>query len=163
MERRINIDILYQIAVNRLDTQIKRIDGVDYKIGITFGLTNGIIAALVAFIAFSTRPVSQLELIFATLTAVAYAITLVCLFFAYRGGKWSFRPELETLKSICVDPKYRDYPEIVKKWIADECIRSIERNRQPLINKAKLSDLALIALSAQGLFLVISILSYLFN
>ena len=159
-----NIDVLYQIAIDRLDAQIKRIDGIDAnKIGMTFGLTNGITASLVAFITFIPRPVPQLVVIFATLAAIAYVVTLVFLFFAYRRGEWSFRPELKTLKNICTDPKYHDYPQIVKEWVAVECILSIERNSQPLTNKAKLADRPLVTLSIQGLFLAVAFVSYLFN
>ena len=163
MEKRTNIDILYQIAIDRLDAQIKRMDGIDTKIGMTFGLTNGITAALAAFIAFLPRSVSELVLIFATLTAVAYLVTLVFLYFAYRWGKWSFNPEINTLKGICTASQYHDYPEIVKEWVANECIRSLESNRQPITKKVRLANRALITLSVQGLFLTICFISYLFN
>lgn len=163
MEKQTNIDILYHIAIDRLATQIKSIDSIDTKIGVTFGLTNGITAALAAFITFLTRPVPQVVWIFATLTAVAYVVTLVLLFFAYRYSGWSFRPELERLRKICTDPKYQNYAEVVKKWVAVECIRSFKRNSQSLANKVKLSNHALCALSFQGLFLAVSCLRYLFN
>lgn len=163
MEKRTDIDILYQITIDRLNTQIKRMDGIDTKIGMIFGLTNGITATLVVFMTFLPRPVSQLVLIFTTLTAVAYVVTLVFLFFAYRWGRWSFNPEIKTLKDICTDPQYHDYPEIVKEWVADECIRSIETNRQPITKKVQLANRALIVLSTQGLFLTASFISYLFN
>lgn len=163
MEQRTNIDILYYIALDRLNAQIKRMDGIDVKIGVTFGLANGVIAALVAFAAFLTHPVSRLVLVFATLSAVAYIITLILLFFAYRWGKWSFKPNLERLRKICTSHKYRGYPDIVKEWIAEECIRSFGSNRQPLLNKVNLANLALISLSAQGLLLTASFISYLYN
>ena len=86
MDKQTNIDILYNISLDRLDTQIKRIDGIDTKIGMTFGLSNGIIAALVAFIAFLIPPIPLLVLVFATLTAAAYIATLIILFLAYKGG-----------------------------------------------------------------------------
>lgn len=163
MEKRTNIDILYQIAINRLDAQIKSIDSIDTKIGITFGLTNGITAALVAFVTFLPRPVSQLVLISVTLTAFAYLVTIVLLFFAYRYSGWSFRPDVKKLREIYTDPRFHEYPDIVKEWVADECIRSLEINSQSLINKVKLSNHALRALSAQGLLLAISCIFYLFN
>lgn len=163
MEKRTNIDILYQIAIDKLDAQIKRIDGIDTKIGVTFGLTNAIIAALVALVTFITRPVPQLVLIFAILSAVSYLVTLIFLFFAYRYSKWSYRPDINRLKEICTDPRYHDYSHLVKEWIAVECIRSIEWNSRPLTNKLRRAYRALIAISAQGLFLAAACISYLLN
>lgn len=158
-----NIDILYQIALDRLDAQIKRVDGIDQKIGVTFGLTNGITAALVIFITSISRPVPQLVSIFVTLTAVAYLVTLLLLFFAYRYSRWSFKPDVKTLKDICTTPKYHDYPEIVKEWVANQCIRSLEWNNRPITNKLRRAYRALVAMSAQGLFLAASCVCYLLN
>lgn len=163
MEKRTNIDILFQIAIERLDAQIKRVDGADTKIGVIFGLTNGLIAALGAFVVFLKYPITWPVLVFITLTGVTYIIVLVLLYRAYRWGKWLFNPDLETLKDICIDPQYHDYPEIVKEWVADECIYSLENNEKPLSNKVRLANRALIALSAQGIFLVASFISYIFN
>ncbi len=163
MEERTNIDILYEIAIERLDAQIKRIDGVDNKIGVTFGLTNAIVAALVAFIVLLPPPVPQLVSILATLSASSYLVTLIFLFFAYRSRGWSFRPDIKRLREICTDPKYHDYPHLVKEWIANQCVRSLEYNSQPLVNKVLLSNNTLYPLSAQGLFLVASFICYLFN
>ena len=163
MEERTNIDIIYRIAINRLDAQIKRVDGIDYKIGVTFGLTNGITAVLVAFITFIPHPVPLLALIFTILTIVAYFVILGFLYYAYSWGKWSSRPELKRLRDICTSPQYRDYPEIIKEWIADECIRSFESNSKPISNKVKLANSALKVLPVQVLFLVVSFISYLFT
>ena len=165
MEKQTSIDILYQMAIDRLNAQIHRIDGIDSKIGITFGLTNAITATLVAFMAFATNPsepFSKLVLSFLILTILSYVITLAILFFAYHHGMWSFRPEMKTLQDICINPKYHDYSPIIKEWVADECIDSISYNRDRIIKKAKLADKALITLSAQVLFLVISFISHLF-
>lgn len=163
MEKQTNIDILYQIAVDRLDAQLKRVDGIDAKIGMTFGLTNGITAALVAFITFIPHPVPQLVLIFAILTALAYLVTLILLFFAYRCSRWGFKPDVKTLKDICTDPKYHDYPEIVKQWVANQCISSFEWNSRLMTIKVRRAYRALGTVSAQGLFLVASCICYLLN
>ena len=163
MERKTSSDIFYEIAINRLNVQIERIDGIDTKIGVTFGLTNGITATLIAFITFIPRPVTQLVSTFAILAASAYVATLVLLFFAYRKSRWSFNPDVKTLKDICTDPKYHDYPEVVKEWVANQCIRSLELNSRPITNKLRRAYRALGAVSAQGLFLTASCISYLLN
>lgn len=163
MERRTNINILYEIAIDRLNTQIKTIDGIDNKIGITFGLANGITASLIAFVALITKPVPQLTLIFVILSFIAYVITLFLLFFAYKYERWSFNPHLKTLRDICTDPKYHDYPDIIKGWVADNCIISLELNRQPITMRLRRAYRALISISSQGLFLAASCIFYLLD
>ena len=163
MEKRTNTDILYEIAIERLNEQIKTIDGIDNKIGITFGLANGIIAALIAFIALIKLPVSQPVIIVIGLSIFAYLITLVFLFYAYRFSKWSYNPNVKILKEFCFDPKYKEYPDIIKSWVADNCIISIELNRESIKEKLTLAYIALISVSAQGIFLAISCFIYLLN
>lgn len=154
MEKRVSIDVLYEIAINRLREQIKRIDGLDARLGAYFGLTNGITAALVAFVIFVDRPIPQLVQILASLTAASYVATLVLLYIAYQSHRrWSYRPSLSKLREICTDPQYRDYPQTVKEWVAFECTRSIEWNELPLIHKARQASRPLVTLSAQGVFL----------
>ena len=163
MENKTNIDILYELAVERLSAQVKSIDGADTKIGVIFGLTNGLIAALGAFILNINSPITCSTIVFTLLTSVSYVIVLVLLYFAYRWGKWVFNPDLEALKNICTDPQYQNYPHVVKEWVADECIYSLEKNKQPLHNKIQLANSALITLSVQGIFLTASFISYFFN
>ncbi|MFC1908969.1 hypothetical protein ACFLXD_03820 [Chloroflexota bacterium] len=161
MESKTNIDTLYQIAIDRLSAQVKTIDGIDTKIGVTFGLASGLVAALVAFVTSISKPIHELVIIFIILSACAYAATLVLLYIAYGYKKWSFNPHVKTLRDICTNPKYRDYPDIVKVWVADNCIISIESNRQPITIKLKRASRAIISVSAQGLFLVASCIFYL--
>lgn len=163
VQQQTNIDILYQMAINRLDAQFKRIDGADTKIGVTFVISNAITAALASFIASIQQPVPQFVLIFAILAGIAYVVTLLLLFLAYRGGKWSFNPDIRTLRNICVDSRLRGYPNTVKEWVAAECVRSLDWNSRRLTTKLRRAYFALIAVSAQGLLLAVSFVCYLLN
>jgi len=156
MEKQTSIDILYDVAIEKLQNQIKRIDGADAKIGIIFGLTNGLTAALGAFIFLLQYSITWIVFIFIVLSGVSYIFTLILLYFAYRWGKWSFRPDIERLRDICTSSEYRYFPDVVKEWIADECILSINTNQDSLSRKVKIANNALKILSAQGLFLVVS-------
>lgn len=160
MEENTNSDILYEIAIDRLNAQIKTIDGIDQKIGVTFGLANGITAALIALIAFMQKPIQQSVLAFIGLSIAMYLCTLVLLFFAYRYSKWSFNPNIKVLKTYCNKEEYQNYPQIIKNWIADNCIISIEENRLNISSKLKLAYFALISMAAQGIFLSISCFLY---
>lgn len=162
MERRTNIDILYETAIDRLSAQVKTIDGIDTKIGVTFGLASGLVAALTVFVTSIPKPIHKLVLIFIILSACAYAATLVLLYIAYKYERWSFNPHVKTLRDVCTNPKYHDYPDIVKVWVADNCIISLESNRQPITIKLRRAARALKSVSVQGLFLAASCIFYLF-
>ncbi len=164
MEARTSIDILYDLVLDRLHTQITRVDGIDTKIGIVFGLANAVVGFLVVVLSSAVangQSASGLVIALAILTAITYIATLVLLFFAYRWGKWSFNPEMKSLKSICTDPQYRAYPNVVKEWVTDECLRSLSLNRTPIANKVRLANWALVVVSIQSLFLVGTFIAFL--
>ena len=159
-----SIDVLYEVALDRLDAQIRRIDGIDHRLGMTFGLANGILAALVAFMVFATPPIPQTVLIFTRVSAASYGVSLFFLCFAYlRYRLWSFRPDPSKLRSICGDPTYLNYPNIVKDWVAKECIKSTKWNGPRITRKVKHSFGALVATSVEGGFLAASAIVYFMN
>ena len=164
MENQDSIDILYDNATSRLQSQIQRIDGADTKIGIIFGLTNGLAVALGGCVVLNQNTINWIVFVTLALSGLAYLIIMIQLYFAYRWGKWSFRPEIQRLREICTSSKYRNYPNVVKEWIADECILSVNTNKGPLSKKVATANGALKVLAAQGLFLVLTYISlYLFS
>lgn len=163
MAQETNIDVLYQVARDRLDAQLQRIDGADMKIGITFGLTNGMTVGLVSFISSISQPVCQLVIYFAILTAITYLVTLLLLFYAYRWSRWAYNPDVNMLRDISTNSKYTNYTDIVKKWVADECIRAIEWNAPRLTRKVRRAYIALGTLTIQGVFLITTFITYLAN
>lgn len=52
-----NMEILSTIAFGKLKTQISSIDGLDNKIGVMFGLTNGLLIGLLGFVGFIEKPI----------------------------------------------------------------------------------------------------------
>lgn len=159
-----SIDILYEVALDRLNAQIRRIDGIDNRLGVTFGLANGIIAALAAFVILARPPIPPTVTILTRVCFASYVISLVFLCLAYlRYRLWSFRPDPSTLYSIYKDPTYRGYPSIVKEWVAKECIKSIHWNGPRITLKVKHSFGALIATSVEGGFLAASLYVYFMN
>lgn len=160
MRQTTSIDVYYQMAIDRLEAQIKRMDGVDNKIGMIFGLTNGITAALVVAVTSLTRPIMQPSLILAILTFAAYVCTLVILYCAYKWSKWSYRPDLDILAEYCTKTPYRNLPDSIKVWVARECTSSLNRNRKPIQHKVYLASMALKSVSAQGLLLAAFFISH---
>lgn len=162
-----SIDILYDICMERLKAQIGHINGIDTKIGILFGLSNGILIALIGFVTQLGAPTPNVALyiviIFTIGSLLAYIVSLILLFFSYKIGKWDYRPNMKDLHGICESQKYRCYPEIVKEWIADECVTAFEYNKPRIKNKANKAAKALYSLVFQVIFLAIATIAYLIN
>ena len=159
-EKKSSVDILFDFAIKTLKDQISRIDGTDTKIGVIFGLTNALAAALGGFVFVCRDTISWPVFISIALSVVLYVCTLVFLYRSYQWGKWNNRPDIRRLKEICTSDEYRPYPEVVKEWIIDECIESVEWNSKPLSDKVDNANWALRASTIQGGFLVVSYLLY---
>ena len=145
--------VYYEVATNRLDAQMQRIDQLDTKVATAYASASGILAVFAGLLSLAGLPanskVKAVVLVLLGLAFVVYIVLVGFLFDAYRVSEWSLRPELETLQ--------RDYEthddEVMRQWIADECIRSILTNEPYVLRKARSLYRALIALAAEALLL----------
>lgn len=155
--------VFYDMALDRLKSQISRMDGVDTKIGVTFGLANGLLIALLGFGTFLERPISLAVQLFVGASVVAYLVTLALLLITYRMSHWDYRPHLVRLQEICADPQYHDNADVIKEWIADECVRAYEYNKPLIANKIYRATQALVGLGAQAILLALAGVASLLN
>ena len=146
-----NVLVLYDVTLDKLKSQVNRIDSIDSKVGITFGLANGLLVTLLGFVVVIDRPVALLVQVFITASIIAYLVSLLLLVKAYYTSHWDYGPDPDKLREICIDPKYRNYPDIVKEWIVDECIRAYEYNRKHIAGKASKASWAIVTLGAQAI------------
>ena len=125
-------DTFYEVAIQRLDAQWDQIEAIDSKIATFLGFGSAILAIFIAALQFFE--VVQWPLCALVLLSVAMAIYIALLVFvllAYRFSHWSFRPDLKTFRQYCLN-----YDEgIMKQWVADECILSIEANEPQIASK----------------------------
>lgn len=149
-----NMKILSTIAFDKLKTQIGSIDGLDNKIGLMFGLTNGLLIGLLGFVGFIEKPISCIITYLTYTSLAAYLSTtglLVCSYFIRR---WDFRPNLSTLKEICTDGQYSGFPEIIEQWVAEECMTAYDYNYIRIAQKRRQTFWALIFILAQTILLI---------
>jgi hypothetical protein len=79
----------------------------------------------------------------------AYALLLIAVARAYRVQKWSFRPDPATLRDNC-----ETYPDdVMRVWVARECIASIESNDPRLVRKGRYVLAAMVLVAADALLL----------
>ena len=150
-----NMEILSTVAFDKLKTQIGSIDGLDNKIGVMFGLTNGLLIGLLSFVGFIEKPI-QCTIIYLIYTSFAsYLLSMVLLVCSYRIRRWDFRPNLSTLKEICTDEQYSGFPKIIREWVAEECMDAYDYNNIGIVQKRRLTFRALAFVLVQTILLVV--------
>lgn len=151
-----NIRVLCGLAVDRLKSQIGRVDGIDNKVGIVFGLSNGLVVALLVFLATLPKPLHVPVYILSSSSLVAYIVTLWLLLRAYRISRWDYRPNLLDLRELCADPQYHGHGDVIGEWVADECVTAYNYNEPRLANKARAASQSIIALGIQGVLFALA-------
>ena len=149
-----NIDIWFNMTMDRLKSQIGRIDGMDSKIGITFGLANGVLIALLGV--FAGKSLSVATQLLGVASIAAYIVTLGLLMRAYATSHWDYRPNLSDLNKICSDHQYNGHTAIVKKWIADECLTAYKTNKTKIARKGQAASQALYSLGGQAILFALA-------
>jgi len=145
--------VFYEVAMNRLDAQMKRIDAIDNKLASIIGFASVIIAIFAA--ALQLRGTTQLSLCPTVLLGLAGASYIALIVFAvraYRFMGWDLRPNLTTLAEYCM--QYGDLT--MKQWVANECIISYRENEKKLSSKTSDGRKAMWLLAIETILLVVA-------
>jgi hypothetical protein len=89
-------------------------------------------------------------------SVAAYIASLWLLLRAYRISHWDYRPNLLNLREICANPQYHGHADVVREWVADECVTAYDYNKTRLANKVRAASQALIGLGAQAILLALA-------
>ncbi len=151
-------ELYYNVAMSRLDTQIQQIDQLDAKVATVFAFASGILAFFAGLLPLAASPMIMnhgIKIIALVLVAVALGIYLFiayCIYRAYHVGTWDMRPDLKELEKNYL---LQD-DETLQRWIADECIRSMNSNEPLITRKGNLINQALKGLIAEVAFIAIT-------
>ena len=124
--------VFYEVAMDRLNAQMNRIEAIDSKLASLIGFASVIIAIFAAalqFGGFAQWPLYAIILL--GLAGASYICLVVFAIRAYRFMKWDFRPNLDKLGEYCMmydDPAMRN-------WVAQECLRSYRDNEKTISSK----------------------------
>lgn len=154
-DREDNMKILSTIAFDKLKTQIGSIDGLDNKIGVMFGLTNGLLIGLLGFVGFIEKPVSCTITYLTYASFATYLLSIMLLMCSYLLRRWDFRPNLSKLKEICTDEQYYGFPEIIREWVSEECMDAYDYNSVRIVQKRRLTFWAFAFVLAQTIVLIV--------
>lgn len=158
-DNRSSPQVFYEVAMNRLDAQMARLEAIDRKLGTLIGFASVIIAVLVATLQLgefpphpmSVCPHSAVTLL--VLAGVSYVALIVFALRAYRFRVWDFRPNLEKLDEYCT--KYS--ASTMREWVARECLRSYRENEQKLASKTSDGRKTIWLLAIETIFLVAAV------
>lgn len=144
--------VYYEIATSRLDEQRRRANTLDTKAGSILSFGSIVLSIFGAALATSGELSRWLALpIIAAL--VVYVFLAIVSYRAYQIRQYDFRPDVTTLQQH--NAEYRE--DLLREWVADECVRSIDHNEPLLIDKAMMIARAVKLMTAETIILTIAL------
>jgi len=147
-------DVLYDVARDRLNTQLQSVDQLDAKGATIYSFASAVLGFFAALLSLSASPkTSPADLLFfgaLVFAGLVYIVLIVCVLRAYQvSAKWSFRPDLQTLQSNCATYSSSQ----MQLWVGRECVHSYVENESLIAQKARHLHTALLLLPAEAILL----------
>src|SRR5439155_18209857 len=142
-------NVFYEVAVERLNEQMDRVDKLDAKVAAVFSFSAAVLPIFGALLALFQSNPPKLSIVFYFAAISVYLLLLAAATRAYMISGWRLDPDLDRLRQNSLQ---YDEPT-VRLWVADECTRSIAVNERQLLTKARYVGVS-IALLAGGALLL---------
>lgn len=128
-------EVAYDVAMRRLDEQMRQIDAIDNKIAVIVGASSAVATLFTGFMAVAVRTDSSGSL----WTGIAFIALVVCFYVAaitfgmraYQFYEWDLRPDWDAL--LLFAETYPD--EVMRSWVADACVTSLKENSSRISSK----------------------------
>jgi len=128
-------EVAYDVAMRRLDEQMRQIDAIDNKIGVVVGASSAIATLFAGFASVAVRTESSDSLwvgvAFITVVTLLYVPTVLFGMFGYLVHEWDVRPNWDQLLSFSKD--YSD--QVMRSWVAQACVASLKGNSRGISAK----------------------------
>jgi hypothetical protein len=129
--------LLYELAKDRLSTQLGFVDAVDNKLGLLFSASSALMGILVAVFAIRgvNIPFGVGEFLIISISGLLYLVAGALTYAAYSPREWNLGPELREVWDDLWDP---DADESVVRWrVATALWQNYEANQPAQEKKAK--------------------------
>lgn len=127
--------VAYDVAMRRLDEQMRQVDAIDNKVSVVVGASSAIAALFAGFAAVAVDVDSARSLwtgvAFIGLVIVAYLPAVVFGVLAFRFYEWSFRPSWQQLLEF--GEQFSE--KAMQSWVACECVTSLTTNATKIASK----------------------------
>jgi len=142
-------NVAYDVAMLRLEEQMRQIDAIDNKISVMLAAASAIMALFAGFLAVVIRAEDTASLavgvVFIALTGLFYVPGTIAGILAYRFYRWDLRPNWDDLLDYSAS-----YPEpVMRRWVAEACVVSLKGNVTPIDRKLERAGWQMRLLAAQ--------------
>jgi len=151
--------VAYEVAMRRLDEQMRQIDAIDNKIGFVLTAASAIIAVFAGFAAVTVKPEHEpslaVGLAFMVLAGSIFVLAVVSGLQALRFYEWQVQPNWDDLLEYS-----GRYPEhVLQRWVAEACVASLKANTQLLDRKLSYGGHAMRFLLTEALAAAVGLLA----
>jgi hypothetical protein len=122
-------EVAYDVAMRRIDEQMRQVDALDNRIGVIIGTSSALAALFAGFASVAVQTESRGSLwtgvAFITLVVLSYVLAVsVASVGLIMHREWDVRPNWDELLSFG-----RDYSDqVMRSWVADACVLSLKEN-----------------------------------
>lgn len=126
-------DLFYDLAKDRLSTQLDFIDAVDNKIGMLFSVSSALMGILVAVVAFKatgtkTGKVTTADWVLVGVSGGFYLLVAATTVFGYYGRQWGTGPKLEQVYKDSLKPTATLSDDLLKWQVAGDFVNDYRDN-----------------------------------
>jgi O-antigen ligase len=116
--------VFYEVARERLTSQLEQVDKLDSKIATIFSFASTVLPIFGALFALFGDEPPQASVVLYGLAMGTYAVLLVFAALAYLQASWDTAPRLEALRTNSAS--YEE--DAMRVWVANECLTAIALN-----------------------------------
>jgi len=149
----LSVDVIYELAMNRLDRQFDQIDAIDTKVNVVFGFASlaiGVAAGFVGTTDSGPSPASA-ALLFSALAV--YVLVMMLALTAYMFRRFDYAP---LVKQLWLDALFWD-PSDTKRQALSNIVEAIEANKERIESKVCFGRAALILLLLEVILITFSL------
>lgn len=141
----LSLDVIYDLAKERLDSQLEQIDSIDAKVSIVFGFASLAIGVAAGFLGtkdFEPSATSS-SLLFAAISV--YSLVIMLALKAYIFRRFEYAPNI---KQMLVDALYWE-PSVTKLQALSNMVEAMETNKSRIEEKACFGTASLVLLGLE--------------
>lgn len=153
-----SVHVIYDLALARLESQVKQIDGVDNKLNFAFSVSSLVIGLGASLFVGRVQDVTVVTTGLFVASSAAYVGVLFLTIWGYRFLDVNYPPNV---RQVWLDALFWE-PEITKRQILAQLVEAIEANKQPVGRKIRLASLSLLLVAVEVILVVSTVASLIF-
>lgn len=154
-----SLDVIYDLAIKRLDAQIGEIEGIDGKLRTNFWFASLVIGVLLTYLSIRQPELTTVLIIFISLSFLVYLSMLIFTLLGYRFAEPAYLPKVKDLR----DRALFRHSNITKRAVLDIVVEQIEENRELIKGKVSYASWAFWLMFPEVVLVGVSLLILVIN